>query len=56
MDYRILLRFFLRKFAWSQGYRGGVIFGVKASQKPFGKRGGGVFRGPEGLKMGLEVL
>ena len=41
MDYRILLRFFLRRFDWLQGDRGGVSFEVKASQKPFKKRGGG---------------
>ena len=41
MDYRILLRFFLRRFDWLQGDRGGVSFEVKASQKPFEKRGGG---------------
>ena len=56
MDYRILLRFFLRRFDWLQGDRGGVSFGVKASQKPFEKKGGGVVRGPEMLKVGLEVL
>ena len=38
-----------------RGDRGGVSFGVKASQKPFEKRGG-VIRGLEGLQVGLEVL
>ena len=55
MDYHILLRFFSRSFDWYQGDRGGLSFEVKASQKPFEKRGG-VIRGPEGPKVVLEVL
>ena len=38
-----------------RGIGGGLIFEVKASQKPFEKRGG-VIRGPKGPKVGLEVL
>ena len=56
MDYHILLRFFLRSFGWYQGDRGDLSFEVKASQKPFEKRGWGVIRGLESLKVGLEVL
>ena len=55
MDYHILLRFFLRSFGWYQGDRGDLSFEVKASQKPFEKRGG-VIRGLENLKVGLKVL
>ena len=56
MDYHILLRFFLRSFGWYQGDRGDLSFEVKASQKPFDKREGGLSRGLESLKVGLEVL
>ena len=45
----------MRSFGWYQGDRGDLSFEVKASQKPFEKRGG-VIRGLEGLKVGLEVL
>ena len=40
---------------WLQGDRGGLNFEAKTSQKLFEKRGG-VIRGLEGLKVGLEVL
>ena len=46
----------MRRFDWLQGDRGGVSFEVKASQKTFEKRGGGVIRGLEGLKVGLEAF
>ena len=45
----------MRGFDWLQGDRGGQRLVTKSPQKPFEKRGG-VNRGLEGLKVGLEVL
>ena len=45
----------MRGFDWLQGDRGGQRLEAKSPQKPFEKRGG-VHRGLEGLKVGLEVL
>ena len=55
MDYRILLRFFPSRFVWLQVERGGRVFESKP-QKEHLKKKGGVIRGLESLKMGLEGL
>ena len=46
----------MRRSDWLHGDREGVSFGVKASVKPFEKKGGGVIMGPEGLRVGLKLL
>ena len=45
----------MRMCGWHQGDRRGLNFEAKTSQKPFEKRGG-VVKGLEGLRVGLEVL